>query len=58
MNLYNSFMVIFLFFFFLAEPEAHGSSQARGQTHAAAATRAAAMAMLDHYPDVPQGNSC
>ena len=37
----------FFFFFFLAAPEAHKISWARDQTHATAATQAAAVTMLD-----------
>ena len=41
----------------LAVPATYGSSQARDQTHAAAATRAAAVTTQCPEPAVPQGNS-
>lgn len=47
----------FLFFSFLALPLAHGSSQTRARTHAAAVTQVAAVTTPDPLTNRPPGNS-
>ena len=47
----------YLLIYFVAEPMACGSSQARAGTHARAATEATAVTMPDPQPLVPQKNS-
>ena len=52
-----SLSLVEFFFFFFAAPTAWGSSQARDQMCATAATGAAAVTMPDPQPRVPQENS-